>query len=124
MDVTLSEPIDRTDRGHLMRWLRARLDEDEAAVREMSCGDGDRLRYLRAVREIYARRVLLASYEDAARVYDQAAAVVAGADGSRAADDVLAYETARAAALALDGAVRLAAYPYQGHRGYLEAWRP
>ncbi|MGJ5899391.1 DUF6221 family protein [Streptomyces niveiscabiei] len=123
--MTLSDPIDPFYRDRLVRWLRERLDEDQEAVTAMSSVTAaDRRHRSRAVREIHAKRRLLASYEAAARLYEQAAAVVASAHGNRAAGDVIAYETTRATAKALDGAVRLAAYPYQTCPGYLEAWRP
>ena len=98
----------------LVEFLRARLDEDEAAAKAwLPFGNPDaaarvhiaRLDPGRVLREVEAKRRLIADYE----VYDASARYPDSEGGI---------------AIGLGTAVELAALAYADHPDYDEAWRP
>ncbi|MFZ3556450.1 MULTISPECIES: DUF6221 family protein [unclassified Streptomyces] len=78
----------------------------------------------RVLREIEAKRQLLAAYTQTARIRDEAAARIKAAGDYPDAKDIDTWDRAEREAAILEQPVKMAASPLDHRPGYREEWRP
>jgi hypothetical protein len=78
----------------------------------------------RVLREIDAKRQLLADYTVTARIRDEAAVRIKAAGNQPDAKDLETWDRAQREVAILEGPVKLAASPLADRPGYREDWRP